>query len=70
VQLFSHELNSPEYFTYQLVPVLALDYKQHILLLAKVIKVCYSLAELYVRCVLFEFIWAEGSQRSVWGPLV
>jgi hypothetical protein len=40
-----------KYFTYQLVPVLAPNYKQHILSSAKVTKVCYSLAELYVRSV-------------------
>jgi hypothetical protein len=33
-----------KYFTYQLVPVLAPNYKQHILSPAEVIKVCYSLA--------------------------
>jgi hypothetical protein len=36
------------YFTYHLVPVLALSYK-HILSLAKVRKVRYSLAEIYVK---------------------
>jgi hypothetical protein len=39
------------YFTYQLVPVLARNYKQHILSLAKLKTVCYSLAELYVKSV-------------------
>jgi hypothetical protein len=40
-----------KYFTYHLVPVPAPNYKQHILLLAEVRKVCYSVAELYVRYV-------------------
>jgi hypothetical protein len=38
-------------FTYQLVPVLAPNYKQHILSPAKVRKECYSLAEIYVKSV-------------------
>jgi hypothetical protein len=38
-----------KYFTYHLVPVLAPNYKQHILSSAEVRKVCCSLAELYVR---------------------
>jgi hypothetical protein len=40
-------------FTYHLllVMVLASNFKQHVLLLAKVRKVYYSLAELYVRSV-------------------
>jgi hypothetical protein len=40
-----------KYFTYQLVPVLAPNNKQHILSLAELRKVFYSLAELYVKCV-------------------
>jgi hypothetical protein len=40
-----------KYFTYRLVLVLALNYRQHILSPAEVRNVCYSLAELYVRCV-------------------
>jgi hypothetical protein len=42
-----------KYFTYHLllVPVLAPNYKQHILSPAKVIKMHYSLAELYVNSV-------------------
>jgi hypothetical protein len=39
------------YFTYHLVPVLAPNYRQHILSLSEVTKICSSLAELYVRCV-------------------
>jgi hypothetical protein len=38
-------------FTCHLVPVLAPNYKQHILSAAKVRKVCYSSAELYVKSV-------------------
>jgi hypothetical protein len=58
------------YFIYRLVPILAPNYKQHILSPAKLIKVCYSLAELYVKFVylnlfgqicLFKFIWVEGA---------
>jgi hypothetical protein len=37
-----------KHFTYHSVPVLAPNYKQNILSLAKVRKVCYSFAELYV----------------------
>jgi hypothetical protein len=49
-----------EYFTHHLVPVLALNYKQQILLLAEVRKVCYSLAELYVKSVYSNlFGWRE-----------
>jgi hypothetical protein len=40
-----------KYFTYHLLPVLAPNYKQHILSPAEVRKVCYSVAELYVRSV-------------------
>jgi hypothetical protein len=42
-----------KYFTYHLllVPVLAPNYKQHILSPATVRKVCYSLAERYVKSV-------------------
>jgi hypothetical protein len=47
-----------KYFTYQLLPVLAPNYKQHVLPSGEVRKVCYSLAELYVK---FEFIWVKGA---------
>jgi hypothetical protein len=47
-----------KHFTYRLVPVLAPNYKQHILSPTKVRKVCYSLHELYVRCDYFNsFGW-------------
>jgi hypothetical protein len=47
-----------KYFTYPLLPVLALTYKQHNFSPAEVRKVCYSLAEVrHVR--LFEFIQVE-----------
>jgi hypothetical protein len=42
-----------KYFTCRLVPVLAPNYKQDILSLAEVRKVCYSLAELYVISIYF-----------------
>jgi hypothetical protein len=51
-----------QYFTSLLVPVLAPNYKQHILSPAEVRKVCYSLAERYVRSVYVNiFGW-----RGVW----
>jgi hypothetical protein len=70
-----------KYFSYRLVPVLAPNFKQHILSLAEVIKVCYSLAELYVKCVYLNlFGWRgrdiyETFQRGVqaikvWEPLI
>jgi hypothetical protein len=42
-----------KYFTYNLVPVLASNCKQHILSPAEVRKVCYSLAELqaYIKSI-------------------
>jgi GH25 family lysozyme M1 (1,4-beta-N-acetylmuramidase) len=40
-----------KYFAYHLVPVLASNYKQNVLSQAKVRKVCYSLAEHYVKSV-------------------
>jgi hypothetical protein len=50
-----------KYFTHYLVPVLAPNYKQHILLLAKVRKVCYLVAELYVRSAYMNvFEWRGG----------
>jgi hypothetical protein len=39
-----------KYFAHQLVPVLTPNYKQHILSPAKVRKLCYSLAQLLVKC--------------------
>jgi hypothetical protein len=54
-----------KYFTYHLllVPVLAPNYKQHILSPDKVRKICYSLAELYIKC-LFE----NRVLRRIFGP--
>jgi hypothetical protein len=40
-----------KYFTRHLAPVLAPSYKQHTLSPAKIRKLCYSLAELYVKSV-------------------
>jgi hypothetical protein len=49
-----------KYITYRLVPVLAPNIKQHILSPAEVIKVCYSLPELYVKCVYLNLSgWGE-----------
>jgi hypothetical protein len=43
------------------VPVLAPNYKQQILVKAKVRRVCYSLAELYVKPVYLNlFVWRGG----------
>jgi hypothetical protein len=39
------------YFIFHLVLVLALKYNQNVLSAVKVRKVCYSLTELYVKCV-------------------
>jgi hypothetical protein len=53
-----------KYFTYPLllVPVLALNYKQQILLPVEVRNVCYSVTELYVKSVdLNLFGWKGGS---------
>jgi hypothetical protein len=50
--------------THPLVPVLAPDYKQHVLWPDKVITVCYSLAELCEIC-LYQFIWVEGGVKSM-----
>jgi hypothetical protein len=53
-----------KYFTCHLLLALAPNYKQHILSPAKVTKVCYSLAELYVKSVylnLFGRRWAQLS---------
>jgi hypothetical protein len=54
-----------EYFTHPLVPVLSPNYKQHILSLAKHIKVCYSLAELHVRSVYLNSFGWRG--RDIYG---
>jgi hypothetical protein len=52
-----------KYFTYHLVPVLAPNYKQHILSPAEVRKLCYSLAELYVKCVYLNLFGGRGRRR-------
>jgi hypothetical protein len=50
------------YFTYHLIPELALKYKQH---MAEVRNVCYSLAELYVKSVhLNLFQWRGGGDAK------
>jgi hypothetical protein len=49
------------YFTCPLVPVLAPNYKQHILSPAEVRKVCYSLPELYVKSVYLNLFWWRGA---------
>jgi hypothetical protein len=50
-----------KYFTYCLVVLtLTTNYKQHILFPAKVIKVCYSLAELHTKSVYLNLFWVEG----------
>jgi hypothetical protein len=47
-----------KYFTHHLVPVMAPNYNQHIFSPAEDRKVCYSLAELYVRSVYLNvFLW-------------
>jgi hypothetical protein len=53
-----------KYFTYHflLVSILAPNYKQHILSPAKVRKVCYSLAELYVRFFYLNLFGGGGSE--------
>jgi hypothetical protein len=57
-----------KYFIYQLVPVLAPNYKQHILSPTEVRTVCFSLAEHYVRSVyLNEFGWREA--RHSWNTV-
>jgi hypothetical protein len=50
-------------FTYPLVPALAPNYEQHILSPAEVRKVCYSLAELYIKCVYLNLFEWRGAQR-------
>jgi hypothetical protein len=52
-----------KYFAYRLVPVLAPNYKQHILLPAEVRDVCYSVAELCVRAVYLNLFGEEGAAK-------
>jgi hypothetical protein len=49
-----------------LVPVLSPNYKQHILSLAEVTEVCYSLAEIYVKSVHLNFS-DGGCVLMIWG---
>jgi hypothetical protein len=49
-----------KYFTHPLVPVLAPNYKQHILSPALIREICYSLAELYVKYVYLHLIGRRG----------
>jgi hypothetical protein len=51
-----------KYFTHPLVPVLAPKYNQRILSLAKVRKVYYSLADLYVKPFYFYLIVCRGRE--------
>jgi hypothetical protein len=48
---FGRHFDWLKYFTYHSVTVLAPNYKQHILSPAEVRKDCYSLAELFVKCL-------------------
>jgi hypothetical protein len=55
------------YFTYNLEPALAPNYKQYILLSAKLRKVCYSLPELYAKSLylnLFDWKGREVHETS------
>jgi hypothetical protein len=53
-----------KYFTYHLVPVLAPNYRQHILSPAELRKVSYSLAELYVKSVYLSLFGWRGPRLS------
>jgi hypothetical protein len=57
-----------KYFTYRLVPVLAPNYKQHILSPAKVIKSMLFISWIVCKMCLFEFIRVERA-RSSWNTL-
>jgi hypothetical protein len=50
-----------KYFSYHLVPLLAANYKQYILLLDKVREECYSLAELYVLSAYLNLLGFRGA---------
>jgi hypothetical protein len=52
-----------DYFTYNLEPILAPSYKQHVLASPKLRTVCYSLPELSYQICLFEFIRMEGGHE-------
>jgi hypothetical protein len=59
---FVRHFSRLKYFTYRLLLVLVLapNYKQHILSLAKVRKVCYSLAKIYVKSAYLNLFWWRG----------
>jgi hypothetical protein len=52
-----------KYFTYHLAPVLAAKCKQHILSLAEVRKVYYSLVEPYVKSVYLNLFVVAGGAK-------
>jgi hypothetical protein len=54
-----------KYFTYHLAPLLAANYKQHILSTAKRRKVCYSLAEFYVISVYLNLVGLRDALSSL-----
>jgi hypothetical protein len=59
--IFGRQFAWLKYFTYYIVPALAPYYKHHILPPAKVRKICYSLAESYVRSVYLNLLgWREA----------
>jgi hypothetical protein len=63
-----------KYSTCQLVPVMASNYKQHILSPDKVSKICYSLAELHTKSVYLNLFGWRGAFSGVqaikfWKPL-
>jgi hypothetical protein len=53
-----------KYFTYRLVPILAPNYKQHILSPPKVKKICYSFVELYAKSVYLNLFGWRGARSS------
>jgi hypothetical protein len=61
---FVRHFSRLKYFTYRLLLVLVLapNYKQHILSLAKVRKVCYSLAKIYVKSAYLNLFWWRGRE--------
>jgi hypothetical protein len=61
INYFDRHFTWLKYITY-IVPVLAPNYKQHILSPVKVINLCYSLAELYIRCVYLNLFGWRGAQ--------
>jgi hypothetical protein len=61
---FGRHFSWLKYFTYHSVPVLAPNYKQHILSPATVRELCYSLVEIYVRSVYLNVFKRRGARRS------